>query len=274
MPEAMKLQIASASGNVFGYFWVDEVPSSFDGARWARVLCPRGVALGLDGLFLLQRPETGIWSMEHWDTDGAHSFCSNGSRAAMALLNPSVNTRLSALSSGAPIELHQQADGIAIRMPEGEGFGLRPLPLPLDAPAAFGFIGNPQLVIEVPSVAEIDLRRMAPPLRFDPAFPEGTNVNVVEILAPGEARIRSWERGVEDETLCCGTGSAVAGAWLASRTDVQKWLFHTAAPDAVAVDVCMKDDGRWTDLWLSGRVRRLGELTLGPDLLRGLSDPG
>lgn len=268
----MKLHIASASGNVFGYFWADEVPSSFEGKRWARVLCPRGVALGLDGLFLLQRPEAGTWSMEHWDTDGAHTFCSNGSRAAMGLLNPPVNTRLSALSSETPIELHQKADGVAIRMPEGEGFGLRPLPLRLDAPAAFGFIGNPQLVIEVPSVAEVDLPGLAPPLRFDPAFPEGTNVNVVEILAPGEARIRSWERGVEGETLCCGTGSAVAGAWLASRTGLPTWLFHASGPDPVAVEVRMGDDGRWTDLWLSGRVRLLGELTLGPDLLRGLSE--
>ena len=268
----MKLQIASASGNVFGYFWAEEVPSSFDGKRWARVLCPRGVALGLDGLFLLQRPEAGTWSMEHWDTDGAHTFCSNGSRVAMGLLNLPMDSRLRAMSSGTAIELHQQADGVAIRMPEGEGFGLFPLPLHLDASAAFGFIGNPQLVIEVPSVAGVDLRRMAPPLRFDPAFPEGTNVNVVEILAPGEARIRSWERGVEDETMCCGTGSAVAGAWLASRTGVEKWLFHTAGPDAVTVEVRIGDDGRWTDLWLSGRVRRLGELTLGPDLLRGLSE--
>lgn len=263
----MNLQLASASGNVFGYFWIDEVPADFDGPAWARKLCPRGVALGLDGIFLLDRPGDGPWRIEHWDVDGAHTFCSNGSRAALALEGAPTGPRLECLSAGVPFELRRSEAGVAIRMPEGEGFGLRPLPIKVEGAAAFGFIGNPQLVIEVPSVADVDLSAFAPPLRFHAAIPGGTNVNVVEVIAPGEARIRSWERGVEGETLCCGTGSAVVAAWLAQRTGITSWLLRTASGEPVTVTLEWASPGRWQQLWLSGPVRRLGALELDPGLL-------
>ena len=70
-------------------------------------------------------------------------------------------------------------------MPEGAGFGLQDVPMPITQPAGFGWIGNPQLVVRVPSVAALDLALFAPPLRHHVAFPGGTNVSVVEVLAPG-----------------------------------------------------------------------------------------
>jgi len=151
-------------------------------------------------------------------------------------------------------------------MPEGEGFGLRPVPMPMDHPAGFGWVGNPQLVLRVPSVAKVDLPAFAPPLRYHPAIPGGTNVNVVEVIAPGEARIRSWERGVEGETLCCGTGSAVAAAWLAHAEGPTDWRFHTAGGEDIFVTLVPEAGGAWRDLWLSGPVRLLGRVVPDPSL--------
>lgn len=263
----MELQIASASGNVFGYLWADE-SKCLDGARYAKILCPRGQGFGLDGLFLMQRPGTGPWILEHWDADGTKSFCSNGSRAALALPGTPSASEIEALSNGEAIRLRRDASSIGIRLPEGEGFGLRPLPMEVPAPAAYGWIGNPQLVMEVPSVDAVDLAAVAPPLRQHPAIPGGTNVNVVERLAPGEARIRSWERGVEGETLCCGTGCAVAAAWLVQRTGLGRWRFRPAGGDPVSLSLVLDADGRWRDLWLSGPVRRIGTARPDPALLR------
>jgi diaminopimelate epimerase len=155
-------------------------------------------------------------------------------------------------------------------MPEGNGFGLRPVPMPTTWPAGFGWIGNPQLVMRVPSVAAVDLPVLALPLRHHAAVPGGTNVNVVEVLAPGEARIRSWERGVEGETLCCGTGSAVSAAWLARTDGVLAWALHTAGGETVRVSLGLDAEGAWHDLWLSGSVRRLGTAHPDPSLLLGL----
>jgi diaminopimelate epimerase len=259
----MQMHLASGSGNVFGYLWADEVPSTFDGPAWARALCARGIAFGLDGLFLLHRPEAGRWIMDHWDTDGAFTFCSNGTRAALAVPGAPTADRLEGLSSGAAFALHRDGAMVGLRMPEGEGFGLRPLPPGLPEGAGFGFVGNPQLTLEVPEVAEVDLAVVAPPLRHHPSIPGGTNVNVVQVDAPGRARIRSWERGVEGETLCCGTGCAVTAAWLAERTGTREWRFETASPDAVTVKLAWAAPGQWQDLWLYGPLRFLGTVTLG-----------
>jgi diaminopimelate epimerase len=174
------------------------------------------------------------------------------------------------ISNDEGILLRRDDDGVGIRMPEGTDFGLRATPMPLEMAAGFGWVGNPQLVLRVPSVAEVDLAILAPPLRHHAALPDGTNVNVVQVLAPGEARIRSWERGVEGETLCCGTGCAVAAAWLARTEGVRAWRLQTAGGDTVKVDLEWAQEGQWRDLWLSGPVRRLGVVTPDPSLLTGL----
>lgn len=255
----MQLLVAAAAGNVFGYLWADEAKDCC-GENYARILCPKGHGFGLDGLFLMQRPATGPWVIEHWDADGSKSFCSNGSRAALAIPGAPGGALIEVISSGERIELRREDRAVGIRMPEGEGCGWRAVPMPVDFPAAFGWIGNPQLVLRVPSVMAVDLPTFAPPLRHHAALSGGTNVNVVEVLASGEARIRSWERGVEGETLCCGTGSAVAAAWLARTEGGSRWRMHTAGGESVMVELRLEADGTWRDLWLSGPVRLLGRI--------------
>lgn len=248
--------IAAASGNIFAFGWGGELPASFDGPGWARILCARGSGLGLDGLFRLQAPVPDEpWVMDHWDADGAFSFCSNGSRAALALPGAPQSEFVEALSSGESIRLRRSGGHIGIRMPEGPGFGLRTLPIQLDEAAAFGYVGNPQLVVEVDDLDAVDLGRYAPPLRHHPAFPEGTNVNLLQPIGEGVARVRSWERGVEGETLCCGTGCAVAAAWMAQRTGLPAWRLLPRGGDPVEVTVELQKDGSWKELWLSGQVR-------------------
>ena len=266
--------IASASGNVFAFVWARSLPASFDGPGWARILCAKGSGLGLDGLFCLRAPEPGApWVMDHWDADGAFSFCSNGSRAALALPGAPEAECVEAVSSGESIRLRRFTTSphirIGIRMPEGPGCGLKPLPIQVAEPAAFGFIGNPQLVIEVEDVDRVDLAAYAPPLRHHPAFPEGTNVNILQVLGEGTARIRSWERGVEGETLCCGTGCAVAAAWMAQRTGHPSWQLQPKGGDPVDVSVDLGKSGSWGELWLSGRVRIIGAVA--PDTSLGLA---
>lgn len=266
------LTLAAASGNAFAYAWADEVPAGFEGPAWARALCPRGDGLGLDGLFLLQRPKAGQpWIIDHWEPDGAHTFCSNGTRAAAALLGPGDPEQLRVRSSGEAVALRREGERhVALRLPEGEGYGLRPLQLDLEAPHVYGWTGTPHLVLEVEDTETLDLPILAPPLRHHPALPEGANVSFVQVLEPGLARIRSWERGVEGETLCCGQGCCVAGAWLARRTGHAAWRFRPRGRDEVHVSARPGPEGSWHDLWLGGPIRVLGRLEPGPDLLREL----
>jgi diaminopimelate epimerase len=206
--------------------------------------------------------------MDHWDADGSATFCSNGTRAALGVPGAPAEARVAVHSNGEALELRRLGDEVGLRMPEGPACRLSAPPVETRVPAIAGWIGNPQLVLEVASVAEVDLPTLAPPLRFDPAFPQGTNVNVLEVIREGEGRIRSWERGVEGETLCCGTGCAVAGAWLAERSGCLEWRLETASPDPVRITVGRIRHGAWEDLWVWGPVRRLG--TVVPDPCLGL----
>jgi diaminopimelate epimerase len=206
----------------------------------------------------MQRPGEGPWILEHWDADGSKSFCSNGSRAALAIPEAPSGGLIEAISSDERILLRRDAAGIGIRMPEGEGFGLRSVPVETPFPSGFGWVGNPQLVLRVPAVAGVDLPTLAPPLRWHPAIPGGSNVSVVEVVSPGVGRIRSWERGVEGETLCCGTGCAVAAAWLAQTTGTSTWTLYPASGEAVTVSLHLDEAGAWQELWLSGSVRFIG----------------
>lgn len=188
----------------------------------------------------------------------------------MVFLEPHGDRLVDVIANGERIVLRCENEEVGIRMPQGQGFGLRPVPMSTPWPAGFGWIGNPQLVLRVPSVAVMDLGVLAPPLRHHAAMPGGTNVNVVEVLAPGEARVRSWERGVEGETLCCGTGCAVAAAWLTQTEGIRAWRLHTEGGECVKVELNLDEDGKWQDLWLSGPVRRLGTVHPDPSLLLSL----
>jgi diaminopimelate epimerase len=208
--------------------------------------------------------------MEHWEPDGTHTFCSNGTRAAAALLSPDFRGEFEALVSGESVRLRVDEAGVGLRLPEGEAYGLVGSPLDLEYPHALGWTGTPHLVIEVPDVEGIHLPSFAPPLRFHPDLPEGANVSILQRLDSGEAKIRSWERGVEGETLCCGQGCAVGGAWLAQRTGIHHWKFQPAGEDPVRVELGDLQAGKWAELWLSGPVRRIGRFDPDRALIREL----
>ncbi|HIH03931.1 MAG TPA: diaminopimelate epimerase, partial [Methanoregulaceae archaeon] len=76
--------------------------------------------------------------------------------------------------------------------------------------------GVPHAVVFVEDLDGVDLEAVAPAIRHHPSFPEGANVNFVQVTGPAAIRVRTFERGVEAETLSCGTG-ATASAALAHR---------------------------------------------------------
>jgi diaminopimelate epimerase len=193
-------------------------PAATPPAERIRAWCRRGVSLGADGLFALRR-DGGELAMEYWNADGLPAdLCLNGTRCAAQLA-----FHLGWAEGGAIVRTG--AGRFAARRLDNARVALE-VPVPAAPPAEVRVevegskwrgwridFGVPHLVLLWPGELEgAPVVGLGRPLRHHPAFaPAGTNVNFVRFPAPGRMEIRTYERGVEDETLSCGTG-VLAGA--------------------------------------------------------------
>lgn len=180
--------------------------------------CRRGVSLGADGLFALRREGPRV-RMDYWNADGRPAaLCLNGTRCAARLAFD-----LGWLEQGGEIVTGAGALPVRRRGPSEIAVSLPPPMAPLAVEAEVEgtlhrghsvTVGVPHFVLLWPSsLAAAPVARWGPPLRRHPAFgPAGANVHFVRFPNRGELEIRSFERGVEAETLACGTGVLAAAA--------------------------------------------------------------
>ncbi|MGH8018882.1 MAG: diaminopimelate epimerase [Opitutaceae bacterium] len=184
-------------------------------------LCHRRFGIGADGVLLLEQPQnpaTQDARMVYFNSDGSRAeMCGNGARCftAFALAHGAgSNGGLRFLTDAGEISATQNGDGITVQMTEP--FELR---TGLTVPLAAGEMkvhhlntGVPHVVRFVDDASKVDIRPEGAELRFHPAFaPKGANANFAQIQSDGLVLVRTYERGVEDETLACGTGVTAVG---------------------------------------------------------------
>jgi diaminopimelate epimerase len=228
--------------------------------------CRRGVSLGADGLFVLRRAEGGA-AMDYYNSDGYPAgLCLNGTRCAAQLafhLGWAEGTVQVATGAGGFSARKLDESRIAVELPFPEG-DPREVTVEVEGRRLTGFfliVGVPHFVLPWPeSLATVPVASLGRPIRHDPAFgAPGANVNFVRFPAQHRMEIRTYERGVEDETLSCGTG-VLAGA------AVGLWLEKARLPLEVATqggfELTVDGDpqsGRWS---LAGDARVVAEGTL------------
>ena len=189
-----------------------------------RRLCDRRRGIGADGTLSLEAVGTDRVRLGYRNADGGEAvFCANGTRcaarAAVELLgcDPKVVVEtgwadIAAAVDGSRVSLELPSPDAGPQFPE--------IAAPEGATAVCLMeVGVPHLVAATEGLEDLDLAAIAPPLRHHAALgPAGANVNLYEIAADGSVRVRSWERGVEGETLSCGSGLvAVALVMMAER---------------------------------------------------------
>lgn len=188
----------------------------------ARTLCPRRTSVGADGLLLLEMSDTADVRMRIFNADGTEpDMCGNGSRCLAYFAR-----RLRAAGPEMMIEtlagvLRAQVDDHTVRVdltrPKGissrgelEFAGER-------REVLFADTGVPHAIVFVDDLDGVNVREWGKAIRSHEEFaPAGANADFVKIDEPGSIAIRTYERGVEDETLACGTGavaSALVSAW-------------------------------------------------------------
>lgn len=207
MVEAYKL---SGAGNDFLALVEPARPPS---AEEIRAWCRRGLSLGADGVFTLQRIELGA-HMVHYNADGGRAeLCLNGSRCAARLAFELgwANTSLQLLTDAGVLRAERLAlSEVAVELPP---IVEDPEEITLEVEGQkwaghYLWVGVPHFVLAWPE----DLKRapvaeLGPRLRAHPDLgPDGANVHFVDFREPHHLAIRTFERGVEAETLACGTG--------------------------------------------------------------------
>jgi len=234
-------------------------------AEGIRAVCDRRQGVGADGVILLEpTPREDVHFVFHyWNSDGSEGpMCGNGALCATRLaslieLAPEGGEVRFATSAG--VHRGVARNGRAeIRLPDCAA--------PVSLPAArtepeerlptLAIPSVPHLVLFVDDVAAVDLNRRGPPLRHDPAIgPGGANVNWVAAVGDGSFRMRTFERGVEAETLACGTG-AVACALALEKNGLANPGVRLWTSSRLPLDVKWRRDGeRISSLSLQGEGR-------------------
>lgn len=187
------------------------------GAELARSLCDRRFGVGADGLLALSR-RGGRVRLDYWNADGSPAFCGNGTRCAALWASSRgwvKGKRFVLDTNQGPLDVELTGKGRArVGMPAPKDFRLGLKLKASGRPFTVHSVdtGVPHAVVFVPDVASVDVRSLGRELRRHKAFGKaGANVDFVEWRG-GALRLRTYERGVEDETLACGTGVVAAAA--------------------------------------------------------------
>ncbi len=196
-------------------------------------ICGRRTGIGSEGLILIQQSKTADFRMRFFNPDGSEAdMCGNGARCVARLAHDlniaaaemTIETQAGTLTAtvrGASVQLH---------MPPPTGCrGKQSITLPSGEQVEYDAVatGVPHVVLLTKSIEAYPVVAVGRDIRQHDAFaPEGTNANFVEILGESEIRVRTYERGVEDETLACGTGIAAAAIAAA--------LYHGVRPPVSA----------------------------------------
>lgn len=241
----------------------------------ARAACDRREGIGADGLILVESDAELDFAVRFFNPDGGeYDLCGNGARCLplfakeLGLPGPAFRFRS---GSGTHEARLLDAGSARIRLPAVREVRLD-VPVRLDdrdVTLDWGDIGVPHAAYWVEDVTAVPIARWGPILRHAPAFgPGGTNVNFVERVGPGRLRIRTFERGVEGETLACGSGSTVVATIARARGFARDRVeLHVASGATLVVHWGSETE---SVPWLEGPVRRVfeGRFELG-ELLGG-----
>jgi diaminopimelate epimerase len=183
----------------------------------ARRLCDRHWGIGADGLIVVSRHGRRI-RLDYWNADGSSAFCGNGSRCAafwVAEHGWIKDKTFTVESSRGRLSINLVPPGraeVLMPPPSDARLNLRVSALRMNWQTHLIDTGVPHAVVCVRNIETINVKDIGRALRFHKAFgPNGANVDFIE-FKKGRVLLRTYERGVEDETLACGTGVVAAAA--------------------------------------------------------------
>ena len=266
----MKIPFLKMHGAANDFVVIDHREPYLDGPseglvrRW----CDRRRGIGADGVLLVERDPEHDFAMRYFNADGLPAeFCGNGARCVARLALD--------LGLGRQGEVRFRTAAGVMRARRGGGergielvFGTierPPDPIRVEAEGR-GFEGRlilagvPHFVVPVERVEWVPVQEWGAALRHHPRFePAGANVDFVARLGPSRVAMRTYERGVEGETLACGSGALSVAAWSLAEGDGSPVAVMTAGGDELTVRLAAEGSGWLATLTGPAEVAYRGE---------------
>jgi diaminopimelate epimerase len=230
-------------------------------AQAARRFCDRKFSVGADGLILLEKSKRADIRMRIFNPDGSEAeMCGNGVRclAKFAVERRITSPALSIETPAGIIRARVKGGTVKARLADPKDLRLD-FDLALNGHkerVSYVDTGVPHAVVWTRTLGHLEVRRVGRIIRFHPHFsPRGANVNFVSPRGKNAIEVRTYERGVEDETLACGTGSTAAALVAAAVKGLRSpVLVHTKGGEILKVYFSKKGE-RFSEVHLEGAVR-------------------
>ncbi len=266
----IKFTKAVATGNDFVI--VDNRSSEIKNSlsALAKKVCQRKYTIGADGLLVIERSKKADFKMRIFNPDGSEAqMCGNGSRcvALYAAAKKITKDEMSIETMAGILNATVEGDVVKVKLTDPKNIKWN---LCLDinkCPYKLNFVdtGVPHVIHFVEDLDKVDVKNIGSYIRHHGEFsPEGTNADFVKVVDESNIKIRTYERGVEDETLACGTG-AVAAAIISAEAEKLRSpvTVETRSGEKLKVHFEMLE-GNFRNVYLEGRAKLVfnGDITV------------
>ncbi|OGX24302.1 MAG: diaminopimelate epimerase [Omnitrophica WOR_2 bacterium RIFCSPHIGHO2_02_FULL_45_21] len=254
-----------ASGNDFVIIENNYPPGTRRYPLLAKNICGRKFGIGADGLLILEKSKIADIKMRIFNADGTEAeMCGNGARCVAFYTRSTLHAPRSTLkieTKAGIAESQVRADRVKIKLTQARDYQPR-IAIKINGRELRIYsinTGVPHAVIFVEGVDTIDVSNIGRQIRYYECFaPQGTNVNFVEAINKNTIKVRTYERGVEDETLACGTGAAASAIVYSLQSTVysQKNKINVITQGGETLKVYFDREGNKVDnLCLEGKVK-------------------
>lgn len=214
------------------------------------VLCDRKYGVGSDGLILINHAPNKDFEMVFYNPDGSQSFCGNGARCAIAFAIRQ-DFKIDSYSFNAidgEHEFRYNSNLPSLRMKDVNNL------LQVQKNAAFLDTGSPHYVVFCDDLSTENVLRTGKNIRYSADYAKlGVNVNLIEKVDPSTIRIATYERGVENETLSCGTGATASVLFYAHTFGITNATINVLTKGGtLTVSFEKSENDLYHNIWLSG----------------------
>jgi diaminopimelate epimerase len=215
-------------------------------------LCDRKFGIGADGLILIENHKELDFDLIYFNSDGTKSFCGNGSRCGVAF------AKYLGLISDSTV--FNAIDGIHEAKIIGEEIHLKMRDVnevEIGEDYFYTNTGSPHYIKYVNDIEEISIINEAHEIRYNNRFKAaGTNVNFVTVKGTNVS-MRTYERGVEDETLSCGTGATAVALTTAIKNNLKSPINIKVKGGDLKIAFEQQSEESFTDIWLIGEGKQV-----------------